>query len=125
MFREGDNFGQYLKISSLSNNPNTEHGIPNNTSLAMLHFTSILHMHMSLNSSYFRPLIVPFIYPLVFASGLGDLGSILGHVIPEILKWYLILPCLTLSNITYVSRVKWSNPEKGVAPSPTPQCSSY
>ena len=25
----------------------------------------------------------------------------------------------------YVSRVKWSNPGKGVAPSPTPQCSSY
>ena len=33
--------------------------------------------------------------------------------------------CLTLSNIRYVSRVKWSNPGKGVAPSPTPQCSSY
>ena len=34
-------------------------------------------------------------------------------------KWYLILPCLTLSIIRYVSRVKWSNPGKGVAPSPT------
>ena len=32
-------------------------------------------------------------------------------------------PCLTLSNIRYVSRVKWSNPEKGVAPSPTLWCS--
>ena len=40
-------------------------------------------------------------------------------------KCYLIPPCLTLSNIRYVSRVKWSNPEKGVAPSPTPQCSRY
>ena len=40
-------------------------------------------------------------------------------------KWYLIPPCLTLSIIRYVSRVKWSNPEKGVAPSPTPLCSSY
>ena len=29
------------------------------------------------------------------------------------------------SNIRYVSRVKWSNPGKGVTPSPTPQCSSY
>ena len=27
---------------------------------------------------------------------------------------------VTLSNIRYVSRVKWSNPGKGVAPSPTP-----
>ena len=40
-------------------------------------------------------------------------------------KWYLMPPCLTLSNIRYVSRVKWSNPGKGVAPFPTPQCSSY
>ena len=40
-------------------------------------------------------------------------------------KWYLILPCLTLSNIRYESRVKWSNPGKGVAPSPTFWCCSY
>ena len=40
-------------------------------------------------------------------------------------KWYLITPCLTLSIIRYRSRVKWSNPEKGVAPSPTPWCSGY
>ena len=40
-------------------------------------------------------------------------------------KWYLIPPCLILSIISYVSRVKWSNPGKGVAPSSTPQCSSY
>ena len=38
---------------------------------------------------------------------------------------YLIPPCLTLSIIRYVSRVKGSNPEKGVAPSPTHRCSSY
>ena len=38
-------------------------------------------------------------------------------------KWYLIPPCLTLRN--YKVRVKWSNPGKGVAPSPTPWCSSY
>ena len=40
-------------------------------------------------------------------------------------KWYLIPPCLTLSNIRYVSRVRWSNPGKEVAPTPTPRCSSY
>ena len=40
-------------------------------------------------------------------------------------KWYLMLPCLTLSIIRYGSRVKWSNPGKGVAPFPTPRCSSY
>ena len=37
----------------------------------------------------------------------------------------MVPPCLTLSNIRYVSRVKWSNPGKGVAPSPTSRCSSY
>ena len=31
-------------------------------------------------------------------------------------KWYLIPPCLTNDIIRYVSRVKWSNPGKGVAP---------
>ena len=40
-------------------------------------------------------------------------------------KLYLIPPCLTLSNIRYVSRVKWSNLGKEVAPSPIPRYSSY
>ena len=43
----------------------------------------------------------------------------------RLLKWYSISPWLTLSNIRCVSRVKWKNPRKGVAPSPTPGCSSY
>ena len=34
-------------------------------------------------------------------------------------------PCLTQCNIMYASRVKWSNPGKGVAPYPTHQWSSY
>ena len=34
-------------------------------------------------------------------------------------KWYLMPICLTLSIIRYGSRVKWNNPEKGVALSPT------
>ena len=34
-------------------------------------------------------------------------------------------PCLTLSNIRYVLRVKWTNPGKGLAPSSTPRCYSY
>ena len=37
----------------------------------------------------------------------------------------MIPPCLTLSNIRYVLRVKCSSPEKRVSPSPTPWCSSY
>ena len=61
-----------------------------------------------------------------FANGPEDRGSIPGRVIPKTFKkWYLIPLCLTLSIIRYVSRVKWSNPGKGVAPSPTPRCSIY
>ena len=37
----------------------------------------------------------------------------------------MILPCLTLSNIRYVSKVKCSSPGKGVVLSPTLRCSSY
>ena len=40
-------------------------------------------------------------------------------------KWYLIVPCLTLNIIRYVSRLKCSNPGKWVTPSPTPWCDSY
>ena len=46
----------------------------------------------------------------VFANGPGDRGSIPGQVIPKTLKkkkkkWYLILPCITLGIIKYISRV--------------------
>ena len=40
-------------------------------------------------------------------------------------KWYSMPPCLTFSIIRYGSRVKLINPEKGLAPFPTPRCSSY
>ena len=59
----------------------------------------------------------------VFANGPGALGSIPGCVVPKTSK--IVPPCLTLSNIRYVSRVKWSNPGKRAAPSPTSRCSSY
>ena len=40
-------------------------------------------------------------------------------------KQYLIAPCITLSIIRYISRVKWSNLGISVVLSPTTQCSSY
>ena len=61
----------------------------------------------------------------VFANSLGDLGSIPGRVIPKSQKIVLDTSFLTLSIIRYGSRVKWSNPGKGVVPSPTPWCCSY
>ena len=61
----------------------------------------------------------------VFANDPGDLCSIPGASYQRLKKRYLTPPCLTLINIRYISRVKWSNPGKGVVPSPTPRCSSY
>ena len=60
----------------------------------------------------------------VLANGPGDQGSIPGRIIPKTQKWYLMPSCLTLSIIMYGLRVKWRNPGKGGAPSPTPLCSS-
>ena len=37
----------------------------------------------------------------------------------------MIPPCLTLSNVRYISKVKSRNPGEGVVSSPTPQYSSY
>ena len=39
-------------------------------------------------------------------------------------KWYLMPPCLTKDYKAWI-KDKWSNPGKGVVPSPTPQCISY
>ena len=40
-------------------------------------------------------------------------------------KWYLVSPCLTLSIIRYVKRVKWSSPRKGVLPFPIHRYGRY
>ena len=76
-------------------------------------------------SSYIYINVQLFLRIRVFTNGPGDLGSIPGRVIPKTQKWYLMLSCLTLGIIRYVSRVKWSNTGKRIAPSPTPRCSSY
>ena len=55
----------------------------------------------------------------VFANGTGELGSNQIESYQRLKKWYLILSCLTHRIIRYGSRVKWSNPGKGVGPSPT------
>ena len=61
----------------------------------------------------------------VFANGPGDLFQFQVTSYQRLKKWYLKPPYLILSIIRYVSRVKWSNPGKGVAPFPTSRCSSY
>ena len=60
----------------------------------------------------------------VSTNGPEDRGSIPGRVIPKTQKMVLDVALLN-SIIMYRSRVKWSNPRKGLAPSPTSRCSSY
>ena len=59
----------------------------------------------------------------VFTNGPGDRDSIPSRVIPKTQK--MVLDAALPNTQDYKVRVKWSNPEKGVASSPTPQCSSY
>ena len=59
----------------------------------------------------------------VFANYPRDRGSIPGRVIPKTQK--MVLDAALLNTQHYKVRVKWSNPGKGVAPSPTLWCSSY
>ena len=61
----------------------------------------------------------------VFLDVQGARGSIPGRIIRKTQKWYLMLPCLTLSIIMYRSKVKWINLGNGVALFPTPWSSSY
>ena len=60
-----------------------------------------------------------------FANGPGNQGSIPDRVIPKTQKMVLDASLLNTQHYKVRSRVKWSNPGKGVAPSPTPWCSSY
>ena len=59
----------------------------------------------------------------VFTNGPGDLGSFPGWVIPKTQK--MVLNADFLNTQHYKIWVKWINPGKGVAPSPTPLCSCY
>ena len=60
----------------------------------------------------------------VFVSGPGDGVQSQVKSYQRLSKWYLVPPCLTLNIIRYISRVKWSNPGKGVVPFPSLQCCS-
>ena len=62
---------------------------------------------------------------LVYSTALANRANHLFDSYQRLKKWYLMLLFLTLSIIRYVSRVKWNNPGKAVAPSPTLQSSSY
>ena len=74
---------------------------------------------------YFKSILSVALISTVFANGPWDRGSIPHRVIPKTQKWYLMPLCLILSIIRYRSKVKWCNPENGVALSHTPWCGSY
>ena len=61
----------------------------------------------------------------VFANGPGDLGSIPGRVVPKTQK--MVLEASLLNTQHYKVRIKGKVEQswEGVAPSPTPWCSSY
>ena len=59
----------------------------------------------------------------MFAKVPGDRCSIPGWVIPKTQK--LVLDASLLNSFRTWIKSKWSNPGKGVAPSPTPRCGSY
>ena len=61
----------------------------------------------------------------VFANGPGDLSSIPGRVIPKTQK--MVLDASLLNTQHYKVRIKGKveQSREGVAPSPTPWCSSY
>ena len=97
---------------------------------------------LSMNKTFFKSYIIPSLelilhnialnYSMliglvgrVFANGPGDLGSIPGRVIPKNFKMVLDASLLNTQQYKVASRVKWSNPGRGVAPFPTPWCSSY
>ena len=61
-------------------------------------------------------------YLALFTDGPGGLGSIPGQVLPK--TKIMVLDDSLLNTQYYKVRIKWSNPGIGVAPYPTPRCSS-
>ena len=61
----------------------------------------------------------------MFANGPGDLGSIPGRVIPKTLKMVLDTTLLNTQHYKVGFKGKVEQSWNGVAPSPTPWCSSY
>ena len=59
-----------------------------------------------------------------FGNGPGDWGSIPGQVIPKTQKMILDAFLLNTQHYKVRIKIKWSNPETGVVPFPTPQCGS-
>ena len=78
------------------------------------------------NVSPYCRIIFHYLLPYrVFANGPGDLGSIPGRVIPKTQKMVLDVSLLNTQHYKVRIKGKVEQSREGVAPSPTPWCSSY
>ena len=95
------------------------------TSLSKAAKVTCFHLFANIFFFFFCLLYWSGIIVRMFSNGLGDLGSIPGQIIPKTQKMVLDASLLNTQHYKVRWRVKWSNPGKGVAPSPTSWCSSY
>ena len=94
----------------------------------MFLFSSSLNCYTHLYIMNMIVLLIYYIYGLavrVFANGPGDLGSIPGRVIPKTQKMVLDASLLNTQHYKVWIKGKVEQSWEGVAPSPTPWCSSY
>ena len=88
------------------------------------HICTLLSVHLYLTLIHWPYVLYSFLTRTVhYVREIGVKSHVESY--QRLKKWYLIPPCLTLSIIRYVSRVKWIKSRKGVASYPTPRCSSY
>ena len=93
-----------------------------------MHFNAIELTKLSLQYDMFLIMLTEisdWLNNRVFANGLGEQGSILDRVIPKAQKVVLDTSLFNTQHYKVRIKSKVEQSGKGVAPSPTPQCSSY
>ena len=89
-------------------------------------FSSVFLQGLCTYLSISFPSVLPWGQPArVFTNGPGDLGSIPGRVIPKTQKTVLNASLLNTQHYKVRIKGKVEQSREGVAPSPTPWCSSY
>ena len=86
----------------------------------------IIHSHSCCQRSFkFSYYSIITLCNRVFFNRPGDRGSIPGRVIQKTQKMVLDAALLNTQHYKISIKGKWSNPENGVAPSPSARCKSY
>ena len=81
-----------------------------------------IQIHIYFHNTYILTIII---MVRMFTNGPGDLGSIISRDIPKPQKILFNASLFNSQQYKVWIKGKWSNPEKRVAPSSTPRCSSY